>query len=100
MFQACDRIYGPEHIAVMGSAFERTCGSLSTWTNDNNDDVRETLARIILWHFDLGEHDPVRLSNLALDTFVSCRPSDDSATAGASQRGPRSPSFANIIKLS
>jgi hypothetical protein len=81
MFHADDRSYDPEQIAVMGSAFERACGSLSTWTNVNDDDVRETLARIILWHFDLGERDPVRLSNLALDTFASAAPPpDDSAT--------------------
>jgi hypothetical protein len=81
MFHADDRIYDPEQIAVMGSAFERASGSLSACTNGNNGDVRETLARIILWHFDLGERDPARLSRLALNTFASARPSDDSAAA-------------------
>jgi hypothetical protein len=84
MFHVDDRTYDPEQIAVMGSAFERACGSLSAWTNGNNDDVRETLARIILWHFDLGERDPARLSNLALHTLASGRPPDDCATGGES----------------
>jgi hypothetical protein len=75
MFNAGDRTYNPEQIAVMGSALERAF-SLSTWMNGNNDNVRETLARIVLWHFDLGERDPVRLSNLALRTLASCSPPD------------------------
>jgi len=63
MFHVHDRrSYNLEHIAVMVSAFETTYGSLSMETNVNDDDVREMLARIILWHFDLGERDPVRLS--------------------------------------
>jgi|KBSMisStaDraftv2_1062788.scaffolds.fasta_scaffold648833_1 hypothetical protein len=79
MFHVHDRrSYNLEHIAVMVSAFETTYGSLSMETNVNDDDVREMLARIILWHFDLGERDPVRLSNLALRTLVDGLPPDES----------------------
>jgi hypothetical protein len=79
MFHVEDRTYTPEQISVMGSAFERACASLSTWTNGNVDDVRETLARIIFWHFTLGEHDPARLSNLALSTLADIQSPDESA---------------------
>jgi hypothetical protein len=82
MFRVHDRrSYNLEQIAVMVSAFKTTYGSLSMGTNVNHDDVRETLARIILWHFDLGERDPVRLSNLALRTLVDDLPPDEGATA-------------------
>jgi hypothetical protein len=82
MFHVHDRAYDPEQIAVMGSALDGACGSLSSWANGNSDDVKETLARIILWHFDLGARDPLRLSNLALHTLASGRPPDDPATGG------------------
>jgi hypothetical protein len=77
MFHVEDRSYDPEDIAVMVSAFETAYGSLSMEANVNIDDVRETLARIILWHFDLGEREPVRLSNLSLRTLVDGLPPDE-----------------------
>jgi hypothetical protein len=82
MFRVEDRTYNPEQIAVMVSAFETAYGSLSMGTNVNIDDVRETLARIVLWHFDLGERDPVRLSKLSVRTLVDGLPPDESVIAG------------------
>jgi hypothetical protein len=64
----------------MGSAFETACFSLSMWTTGNIDDVREMLARIGLWHFNLGECDPARLSDLALDTLANTWPPDEGTT--------------------
>jgi hypothetical protein len=60
-----DRIYPPETVAVMAAAFDRVCQSLSTRMN-GNEALRETLAKIILRHVDLGERDPVRLSEGAI----------------------------------
>ena len=82
MFHVEDRTYNPEDIVVLGSAFDRAFGALSTWTTGNTDNVRERLARIILWRFDLGERDPARLSNFALHTLADGWPRDESATGG------------------
>jgi hypothetical protein len=71
MWYVGDRSYNPEQVAVMGLAFERASGSLSSLPDGNNNDVREMLARIVLWRFDLGVRDPVRLSELALDDLVA-----------------------------
>ena len=60
-----DRTYPPETVAVMTTAFDRVCQSLSTRIN-GNEAVRERLAQIILRHVDLGERDPVRLSEVAI----------------------------------
>ena len=58
------RAYPPETVALMTGAFDRACQSLSTRINDS-EAVRESLALIILRHVDLGERDPVRLSDVA-----------------------------------
>lgn len=59
-----DRSYSPETISVMTAAFDRVCQSVSKWMN-GNDDVKKTLALIILRHVDGGERDPDRLSEAA-----------------------------------
>lgn len=56
------RSYPPETIAVMTAAFDRTLQSLP---KPDSDDVRRTVASIILRHVDQGVRDPVRLSALA-----------------------------------
>ena len=53
----------------MTTAFDRVCQSLSPRINDN-EAVREALAQIILRHVDLGERDPVRLSDVAIRELV------------------------------
>jgi hypothetical protein len=60
-----DRSYTPETIAVMGAAFEKVCQSISKQMN-GNDDLKKTLALIILRHADREERDPERLAETAL----------------------------------
>ena len=59
-----DRTYEPETIAVMSAAFDRACESVPARIN-GNDDVRRTLALIVLRHVDQGERDPGRLADIA-----------------------------------
>jgi hypothetical protein len=49
----------------MAAAFDRVCRSLSPGMN-GNEALRQKLAKIILRDVDLGERDPVRLSDLAI----------------------------------
>lgn len=60
-----DRTYDPQTIAIMTAAFDRVCRSLSARMN-SHDDVKRTLALIILRHVDRGERDPDRLADAAL----------------------------------
>ena len=59
-----NRTYDPETVAVMTAAFDRVCHSVSQ--RMNGDDVKQTLALIILRHVDKGERDPERLADVAL----------------------------------
>jgi len=70
------RTYSPETVAVMTAAFDRVCQSLSTRIN-GNEALRQALAKIILRHVDLGERDPVRLSDGAIRELTG---SDRAAT--------------------
>ncbi len=65
-----DRTYDPETISVMTTAFETVCRSVSAQSK-NDEDIRETLALIILRHIDQGERDAQRLSMLAASEFAS-----------------------------
>jgi hypothetical protein len=58
------RLYSPETAAVMTAAFGQACQSLPRALNGNGD-LRRQLALIILRHVDLGEQDPIRLSEIA-----------------------------------
>jgi hypothetical protein len=64
-----NRKYDPETIALRTAAFDMACQSVPPRTS-GNDDVRRTLASIILRHVDRGERDPVRLSNNAFSDLV------------------------------
>jgi len=59
-----DRSYHPETISVMTAAFDKICQSVSEQMN-GNDDVKKTLALIILRHVDGGERDPGQLAETA-----------------------------------
>ena len=59
-----DRCYSPETISVMTAAFDRVSQSVTEQMN-GNDDVKKTLALIILRHVDRGERDPDRLAETA-----------------------------------
>jgi hypothetical protein len=70
-------VYDPETVAVMTAAFDTVCGSLSSRMN-SNDDVKQTLALIILRHIDQGERDAVRLADVAYREWAGV---DRSATS-------------------
>jgi hypothetical protein len=59
-----DRILSPETLALMTTAFDAVCQSVSKRINGNGT-FRLTLALIILRHIEQGEHDPVRLADFA-----------------------------------
>ena len=59
-----DRSYSPQSIFVMTAAFDRVCQSVTEQMN-GNDDVKKTLALIILRHVDRGERDADRLAETA-----------------------------------
>jgi hypothetical protein len=59
-----DRSYSPETITVMTAAFDRVCQSVSKRMN-GSDDVKKTLALIILRHVDRGECNAERLAEIA-----------------------------------
>ena len=66
---ASDRVYPPETVAAMSTAFDNVCRSVSDKLN-GNDDVRRQLALIILRHVDEGERDPVRLAERAFNDLA------------------------------
>ena len=59
-----DRSYSPEIISVMTKAFDMCCKSVSTRMR-GSDDVKKTLALIILRHVDRGECNAGRLAEIA-----------------------------------
>ena len=59
-----DRSYSPETVSVMTTAFDMVCQSVSKQLN-GSDDVKKTLALIILRHVDRGECNAERLAEMA-----------------------------------
>src|SRR6187455_1466905 len=59
-----DRSYSPETVSVMTAAFDRVCQSVSKQMN-GSDDVKKTLALIILRQVDRGECNAERLAEIA-----------------------------------
>ena len=59
-----DRSYSPETASVMTAAFDRVCQSVSKQLN-GSDDVKKTLALIILRHVDRGECNAERLAEIS-----------------------------------
>jgi hypothetical protein len=70
---ASDRVYPPEIVVAMSTAFDNVCRSVTAQVN-GNDDVRRQLALIILRHVDGGEVDPVRLAELAFNDLAGVGP--------------------------
>ena len=64
-----DRVYPPETVVVMSTAFDNVCRSVSAKIT-GDDGVRHRLALIILRHVDGGERDPQRLSEMALNELA------------------------------
>jgi hypothetical protein len=68
-----DRTYSPETVAAMGAAFDNVCKLISNEMSDN-DDVRRTLALIILRLVDRGEKcDAARLAEIAFQEWTGTR---------------------------
>jgi hypothetical protein len=63
-FVDTQRMYPFETVAVMTAAFDTVCQSHPTLIN-GNEDMRKSLALIILRHVDLGERDALRLADIA-----------------------------------
>ena len=59
-----DRSYSPETISVMAAAFDMVCQSVSKTITDS-DEIKKTLALIILRHVDRGELNVERLAQVA-----------------------------------
>jgi hypothetical protein len=59
------RVYDPETVAAMTAAVDRVCHSVSQ-SISGNDNIKQTLALIILQHADRGERDAERLAEVAL----------------------------------
>ena len=76
----CDRVYPPEVVMAMTTAFDNVCRSVSTQIS-GDDGLRRQLALIIIRHVDEGEHDPVRLSELALNELAGIDVSEQVAQA-------------------
>jgi hypothetical protein len=64
-----ERLYPPETVAAMTTAFDTVYQSLPTQIHDD-EGVREALALVILRHVDRGERDPERLTDLALRELI------------------------------
>lgn len=56
--------YCPETTSVMKAALDKACQSVTEQMNDD-DEIKKTLALIILRHVDRGERDPERLAETA-----------------------------------
>jgi hypothetical protein len=78
-----DRSYTPEAIAVIGAAFDKVCQSISKQMN-GNDDLKKTLALIILRHADREARDPERLAETALREWARTNRSSTKDTMGRS----------------
>ena len=72
---ASDRVYPPELVTAMSTAFDNVCRSVSAKIHDDPD-ARRHLALIILRHVDEGERDPQRLSELALNELAGTERSE------------------------
>jgi hypothetical protein len=59
-----DRSYSPEMLSIMTAAFDMVSEKVSSRINDN-DDIKKTLALIILRHVDRGERDAEKLAEIA-----------------------------------
>jgi hypothetical protein len=64
-----DRSYGPETIAVMTTALDTVCQSLSARMN-GNEDVKLMLAEAILRLVDRGERDPMVIAGAVIDQLT------------------------------
>jgi hypothetical protein len=59
------RVYDPDTLTIMTSAFDRACEFLPVQLRDS-ERVRRKLALHIIRHIDNGESDPTRLADSAI----------------------------------
>jgi hypothetical protein len=86
-----DRTYSPETVALMTAAFARVCQSVSHQVNEKsgNEEMRRTLALIILRYVDRGERDPERLADVAFREWTgSTARRPDDRPLGGTDTGP------------
>ena len=86
-----DRTYSPETVALMTAAFDRLCQSVSHQVNEKsgNEEMRRTLALIILRYVDRGERDPERLADVAFREWTgSTARLPDDRPLGGTDTGP------------
>jgi hypothetical protein len=62
-------VYDPEALKMMTVAFESALQSLPANFKDS-ERARRKLALLVLRHVDRGEHDPMRLADMALLDFL------------------------------
>ena len=60
------RTYSPETVGLMSAAFDRVYQSVSSRLMNEHEDLKQSLALIILRHVDRGERDPEQLADVAL----------------------------------
>jgi hypothetical protein len=63
------RVYDPDTLRLMSSAFDRACGFLPVQLRDS-DRMRTRLASHIIRHINDGENDPTRLADAAILSVV------------------------------
>ena len=64
-----ERVYGPDSLKVMTTAFDYGHKSLPAKLQEN-DRAKRRLALLILRHIERGEHDPERLATSAVLDFL------------------------------
>ena len=60
------RTYSPETVGLRSAAFDRVYQSVSSRLMNEHEDLKQSLALIILRHVDRGERDPEQLADVAL----------------------------------
>ena len=68
-FRDVIRVYDPDVLKMMTSAFDRACGFLPADVR-GNDTARKRLALLVIRHVDQGERDPLRISNLVRSEYL------------------------------
>jgi hypothetical protein len=64
-----ERVYGPDSLKVMTTAFDYAHKSLPAKLQEN-DRAKRRLALLILRHIERGEHDPEHLATSAVLDFL------------------------------
>jgi hypothetical protein len=77
------RTYGPETVALMTAAFDRVYQSVSSRLMNEHEDLKQSLALIILRHVDRGVRDPERLADVAFREWAGIDRSEEARDRSA-----------------